>query len=249
MSPRTRLVLVVLLVVAGVVCIRLALWQLTRLRERRAANATISSALARPEVHLDSVPPESLAFRRVRASGEYDHAHEFVIRGQAHRERPGVTVVTPLRLRGRNDAVLVLRGFVAAADATTADLDSLAEPGEHTVRGSARPLGHREDGGARIVRAGRTTWRGLDSAAVAAALPYPVLPIVIQQTPDSTLPRFPRRLPPPALDDGPHLSYTIQWFAFATIAIVGGVGLIAQPRRSTARAPSASAPPPTPPAA
>jgi cytochrome oxidase assembly protein ShyY1 len=29
-------------------------------------------------------------------------------------------------------------------------------------------------------------------------------------------------IPAPALDNGPHLSYAIQWFSFATIALVGG---------------------------
>ncbi len=33
----------------------------------------------------------------------------------------------------------------------------------------------------------------------------------------------PVRVPPPALDEGPHKSYAIQWFSFATIALVGGV--------------------------
>ena len=249
MSPRTRFFLALLLALSAAVCIRLGIWQLSRLRERRAANATIRSAMARPEVSLDSIAPESVSFRRVRATGEYDHAHEFVIRNQAHRERPGVTVATPLRLEGTDTAVLVLRGFVPAADATTADLDSLVEPGVLTVRGTARPLATRGDAGEPITRNGRTTWRGLDSTAVMAALPYPLVPIVIQQTPDSALPRVPRRVPPPVLDDGSHLSYTIQWFAFATIAIVGGIRLIARPRRSTAHAPSAVAPPPSPPVA
>ena len=34
-------------------------------------------------------------------------------------------------------------------------------------------------------------------------------------------PRVPVRVPPPVLDDGPHLNYAIQWFSFALIAIVG----------------------------
>jgi cytochrome oxidase assembly protein ShyY1 len=35
---------------------------------------------------------------------------------------------------------------------------------------------------------------------------------------------FPRRVDPPGLDEGMHLSYAIQWFAFALIAlVVGGV--------------------------
>jgi len=249
MSPRTRLVLLVLLIATAGVCIRLGLWQLARLRERRAANATMSAAMALPETDLASVPSPGVAFRRVRARGEYDHAREFVVRGQAHREQPGVLVATPLRMEGRDAAVLVVRGFVPAADATTVDLDTLVEPGVRTVRGTARPLSPRDDGGAPITRAARTTWRGLDSAAVAAALPYRVLPVVIQQVAESGLARLPRRLPPPTLDDGPHLSYTIQWFAFATIAIVGAFGLIARPRRSMARAPSGAGPPPPPPAA
>ena len=247
MSPRTRLIFVALLALTAAVCIRLGLWQLARLRERRAANATISAALARPEVSLNAGAAEPESSRRVRAAGEYDHAHEFVIRGQVHREQPGVAVATPLRLEGREEAVLVLRGFVPAADATTADIDMLKEPGRRMVRGTARTLAPREDGGAPITRGGRTTWRGLDSAAVAAALPYPVAAVVIHQTPESGLGRLPRRSAPPALDDGPHLSYTIQWFAFATIALVGAIGLIARPTRSTARAPSAGGPPPFPP--
>ena len=38
------------------------------------------------------------------------------------------------------------------------------------------------------------------------------------QTPDSSLPSFPRRLEPPEIDEGPHLSYAIQWFLFAALA-------------------------------
>ena len=35
-------------------------------------------------------------------------------------------------------------------------------------------------------------------------------------------PPLPIRIPPPELDDGSHLSYAIQWFSFAAIALVGG---------------------------
>ena len=40
---------------------------------------------------------------------------------------------------------------------------------------------------------------------------------------DSAGANAPIRLPPPRLDDGPHLSYAIQWFAFAAIALAGAV--------------------------
>ena len=83
---------------------------------------------------------------------------------------------------------------------------------------------------------GQTTWGRLDLAALRAALPYQLYPYSIQQLPDSTLPRFPRRQPPPPLDDGPHLNYAIQWFSFALIALVFA-GIMARPTRPGVKAP------------
>src|SRR5262249_43596050 len=69
---------------------------------------------------------------------------------------------------------------------------------------------------------GETTWRRVDLAALWKRISYPLAPILILQTPDSTLPAQPRRDDPPALDDGPHLSYALQWFCFAATALVVG---------------------------
>jgi cytochrome oxidase assembly protein ShyY1 len=44
--------------------------------------------------------------------------------------------------------------------------------------------------------------------------------------------QFPRRVELPPLDDGPHLSYAIQWFAFATIAVGGAVLWLRKGRKS-----------------
>jgi surfeit locus 1 family protein len=33
----------------------------------------------------------------------------------------------------------------------------------------------------------------------------------------------PSRVPPPSLTDGPHLSYALQWFGFATVFMIGFV--------------------------
>src|SRR6266576_3047987 len=52
------------------------------------------------------------------------------------------------------------------------------------------------------------------------------LSFVIQlETPDPER-GLPRRWPVPVLDDGPHLSYTIQWFSFAIIVLVGTAALL-----------------------
>jgi surfeit locus 1 family protein len=55
-----------------------------------------------------------------------------------------------------------------------------------------------------------------------------VLPLVVQLLPGDGTGRLPPgliRWPAPELDEGPHLSYTVQWFSFAVI-ILGGTLLL-----------------------
>ncbi|HEY3013070.1 MAG TPA: SURF1 family protein [Gemmatimonadales bacterium] len=226
---RSRLLLIAGFVLVAAVCARLGVWQVSRLRERRGANALAAAARSEPPVVLDGRNRgAAVAERRVRARGHYDHAHDIVVRGREYGGVPGVEIVSPLRLADGKTAVLVNRGFVPAPDAVTVSSDSLREPGEKQVEGIALPIA--SGGGRPLERGGRTTWARLDLEALQARLPYPIYPVYIRQSPDSALPRFPRRLDPPVLDDGPHLSYAIQWFAFAVIAVVFA-GVIARQKR------------------
>jgi surfeit locus 1 family protein len=223
MSPLARRLTILGLLLVAAVFVRLGFWQLSRLQERRAANLAAAAARAEPPRELGTGADwtaEELNERWVEASGEYDHRREVVIRGQAFQGTPGVWVVTPLRLMQGDSAVLVLRGFVPAADAVRADVDSLREPGMVRVRGLATPIP--SGGGHPLEHAGRTTWARLDLAPLRERLPYPLLPVLVRQTSDSGLPRSPRRLPAPELSEGPHLSYAVQWFAFAAMTVAFG---------------------------
>ncbi|MGH7532630.1 MAG: SURF1 family protein [Gemmatimonadales bacterium] len=234
MNIRSRaLFLIISLVVAGV-CVRLGLWQIGKLKARRATNAIAYAARNKPAVLLPG-RHDSLDGRRVIASGSYDHTHDLVVRGREYQDTPGVQILTPLRLTGSDTAVLVLRGFVPTADALTARPDTLQEPGPQIVRGIAVPLGGAPDSGAPRSVNGALTWRRTD-LAMAARLPYPVLPIVVFQAGDPSLPRWPRRLDPPVLDEGPYESYAIQWFAFAIIFGGGGIvwAVLRQEKRDNA---------------
>lgn len=220
MSPTSRRILIALLLLAGVVCARLGFWQLSRLRERRAANRIAQEARDAPVVQL---PGElgaagDLAHRRIMAVGRYDAANDIVVRGQVLNGLPGVHVVTPLRLAGSDTALLVNRGFVPSPDAVTAETDSLREKGEVRVEGVALPL--TPGGGRPIERRGQITWGRLDADALAQHIPYPILPAYLLQSPDSALPRLPRRLAAPSLDEGPHLNYAVQWFLFGGMSVV-----------------------------
>ena len=61
-----------------------------------------------------------------------------------------------------------------------------------------------------------------------ATLPYPVLPVALRQAPDSALPRYPRRLDAPEVDDGPHLNYAVQWFLFSVPGIAFALVVVAR---------------------
>jgi surfeit locus 1 family protein len=218
--------LVLLALVVGAVCVRLGFWQLDRLRERRARNAVVLAArTAEPVVLGPGRLGAELDQRRVRLRGEFDRSAEVVIRGATRDGGPGVRVMTPLRLEGTDTLVLVDRGFVPAPDAVSATLTGLDEPGSQEVAGIALAIPTRRDGGEPLERRGAVTWRGLDLAALRARSSAPLAPISVQQTPDSALPAWPRRQEPAALDDGPHLSYALQWFGFALIAVLGSVAV------------------------
>jgi surfeit locus 1 family protein len=224
MLLRSRWLLLALSLLSAALFVRLGMWQLSRLHDRRAANGLATSGRTGPVLDLNTPAPAGLTRtnRRVRVAGHYDRQHEIVLRGHVYREVPGVEIVTPFRISGSDSAVLVNRGFFPSPDATSAATDSLNEPGALQVTGLALDVPTSSDSGAPLISSGKETWRRLDLAALRQRTPYPLLEVYILQSPDSSLPRYPRRLEPPPLDDGPHLSYAIQWFAFATIAVTGG---------------------------
>jgi surfeit locus 1 family protein len=216
--------------VLAAVFVRLGVWQLSRHRERRAANAAAMATRTLPPLILDDpiqtvgIDPSAMTNRRVVATGRYDHAADVVIRGQSEGGVPGVRIVTPLRPLGSDSAILVQRGYVTSGDARRVDLAPLAEEGVRTVSGLAFALPDTGQSGEPLEQDGQLTWRRLDLRALRTRLPYPVRGFVILQTPDSSLPRLPRRDEAPELSTGPHLSYAVQWFGFAvTAVVVGGI--------------------------
>lgn len=229
MTPRTRgLLFFGVSVTLALVCVRLGLWQVSRLGERRAQNAAAEAARALPPVSLDDpaaaagLSGPAIQNRRVVVTGRYDAAAEVILRGQIVKGVPGVRFVTPLRpLRG-DTAILVQRGYVSSPDAQTIDPAKFVEPGVQRVAGLALVLPDSGVVGQPMEKGGVLTWRRLDLAALRARLPYPVAGYYILQLPDPALPALPRRDSAPAFDEGAHLSYAIQWFCFALTALVGG---------------------------
>src|SRR5690349_10524273 len=160
-QPRARWLFLSISLATAVVCVRLGVWQLARLAQRRAMNAEAAAALARPPVVLPggSMPAAGV---RVRATGRFDLEHQFVLRGRAHDGAPGVEIGTPFTLTGRDTAILVDRGFVPSDNAMAVDLARLADTGVRTIEGVAFALATDADSGGRLLANGAETWHRFD---------------------------------------------------------------------------------------
>ena len=232
--PRRLVVFLLLAVVLAAVFIRLGFWQLSRLAQRRARNAVVAARLAQPQVALTSLRPDSASMlRKAIVTGAPDFDHEILLAARTYQGSPGVYLLTPLRVAGQDTAVLVNRGWIYAPDGVSVDAGRWREAttsfsgyAELLPRGvTSKPEG--------VLRRDERVARQLDLATVQSLLPYPVSPLYLVATiPDTTRPQGERvaRLPPPALDEGPHLSYAIQWFSFAAIALIGGTAVAVRNR-------------------
>lgn len=251
-----RILWFLLTLAVGALGVRLGVWQLGRLAERRSANRITAAARALPPLRLPGNAGTSPTAERLAiVEGEYDESRQFVVRGRLVREIPSVLVITPLRFPGTDTALLVNRGYVPTPDAMTPpESSAYSEPGMRTVHGVLQSVPDDGDG-APASRGGRETWHRLDLAAMRARLPYPVFDAYLIAEPESAGTAhtargriYPIRAQPPALSNGPHLSYAIQWFGIGAAAVVFGVVFVlrdARPRgRKEARKsrPSALAP-------
>ena len=217
-----------LVAAVALLLVNLGLWQLRRLEERRAANAVVAARSETPPRPLARLleevgeGPSALAFRRVTVSGRYDPTAEVLLTPRADGGEPGHHVLTPLELaHGR--ALLVDRGWVPFALDRPPVRQAAPPRGRVTVVGllvegaEAERYGTLADGGQ------VTFLSAVDLARLQPQLDRPLLSVWLLLTEQSPPPgRLPRLPPlPDATDEGPHLSYALQWFAFAATGLVG----------------------------
>jgi surfeit locus 1 family protein len=238
-----RALVLAALLVAALTMIGLGVWQLGRLQERRALNADIRRRLSEPPLALDGSSLADAAqweYRRVIVRGVFDFSQEIVQRNRAHQQAPGVHVITPLKIAGSATAILVDRGWIPYESGAPAARAAYQTPaGEVAVEGvlrasQTRPYPFLPADPTRGPDDSRLDqWYWLNVEQIQQQIPYPLLPMFVELAPSE--PAGPIQLPISGyeidLSDGPHLSYAIQWFAFAAIAVVGPLAYWVQQRR------------------
>jgi surfeit locus 1 family protein len=226
-----------LLVFAGTaLCIRLGIWQLDRLEQRRLFNTQFQSARAQSALDLNREQPQNITemeWRPVRVTGEYDFENQVAVRNQYYGSEYGYHLLTPLNFEvssgsGQPATILVDRGWIPAdGNGLPSDWRKYDEVGPVDVSGQIR-LGQAKpafggvadpllEDGARL-----EVWNNADVTRIATQMPYPVLSVYIQPETDvaDAEPPIPSQ-PEIELTEGPHMGYALQWFTFATILFLG----------------------------
>ncbi len=217
-----------LLVIAGMFfLVRLGIWQLDRLEERRANNAfELSQWRQEPfRADRDALPGDldTLANRKVTVEGRFDYANQQIWEYQTFLQQTGVRLVTPLVFEnedtGQEQALLVVRGWVPnSADEAW---EQYNEDEDVSIFGRVFKSQLLPNGEMPTAPSEQTNrWSYINTELIQPNLPYELLPVILVQLPaqgrtynDTPI----REIWVPSFTEGNHLSYAVQWFSFALI--------------------------------
>jgi cytochrome oxidase assembly protein ShyY1 len=218
-----------------VLMVNLGFWQLRRLDERRALNDEVrenASAEVLPmPTDLANAPDDvrrervgDLEWHPVTVEGHYRSDQDLLVANRTLEGQPGYWLVTPLEPDDGSPVVAVVRGFVTRALVAEGDLSGVAAPsGPVTVVGYVQ----KSVGGGRVAtstgESGVPEVSRVDLGRLSDHWQAELQPFWLQLSEQQPAIRgetlTPVPLPP--LDEGPHLSYAVQWFLFSAVAVVG----------------------------
>lgn len=219
-QPRLIPALAVLALLA--LFVHLGLWQAGKAEQGSAQRALYEARSKQPPMLIGTslLSPEGLGYAPVVVRGEYEAPRQFYIDNQVENGRPGVHVITPLKIEGGNTRILVNRGWAAWADRRAAP--RVATPGgvQELAGIAVIPVKQKY----LLMPDRREAWPELrpvlDMQRYAEEADYPVQPVVLHLTSPDRGDGLVRNRPQPEDKVAMHKGYAIQWFAMAA-ALVG----------------------------
>ncbi|NUL47123.1 SURF1 family protein [Cellulosimicrobium funkei] len=153
----------------------------------------------------------------VSLTGEYVEEDTRIVRNRPKAGKPGYEVLVPFRADG-GETIVVNRGWLPIGN-TAGRPDAVPAPpeGEVTVVVRTRP-GEPDIG--RDAPVGQLA--SIDLVAFEQSVGYPVADTAYgEMVEEDPAPQSrPQTLVPPTLDEGPHLSYSLQWFLFGLMSFI-----------------------------
>ncbi|CCQ46383.1 putative uncharacterized protein [Pseudarthrobacter siccitolerans] len=206
-------------------CVFLGRWQMDRRAETLAEiNRVVTNYSAAPvpfaavRDEFDQLDPAS-EWTQVELKGSYLVDGQRIVRNRPLNGQPGYEVVVPFRLT-TGETVVIDRGWLPIGNKNPGSPDSVPAPPPGDVTAVVR-LKHPEPELQRGAPEGQLA--SIDLAAYSAQLGYPLLTGAYGQLASETPPaaEMPMAFPKPSTEEGTHLSYSLQWFAFGVLMFVG----------------------------
>ncbi|WP_346958128.1 SURF1 family protein [uncultured Arthrobacter sp.] len=206
-------------------CVFLGRWQMDRRAETLAEiNRVVSNYSATPIPFADARDQfikldADREWTQVELRGRYDEAGQRIVRNRPLNGQPGYEVVVPFKLES-GETVVIDRGWLPIGNKTPGSPDSVPAPpaGNVTVVARLKPA---EPALQRGAPDGQLA--SIDLATYSSQLGYPLLTGAYGQLASETPPAadMPVGFPKPSTEEGTHLSYSLQWFAFGVLMFVG----------------------------
>jgi surfeit locus 1 family protein len=219
-NARSRFVLITLATVLGMgITASLGRWQLHRAAEKEALQAGMDAQSGKHVVNaaalLSAAEPVALVHQHARFRGEWLVDHTLYLDNRQMNAKVGFYVMTPLRLQGSAQVLLVQRGWVQRNFEERDKLPAIETPsGDVDIEGRiALPPGKLFELGA----APSTRIRqNLDLPQMQAELQAPVLPVILVQTGPASGGLL-RDWPAANLGVEKHYGYAFQWFGMSAV--------------------------------
>ncbi len=215
---------VLVLIICVPLFIKLGLWQYNKARLKQAVQASYNASLDYDALSL----PEKLGnldmwkYKKIKITGHYETRYQILLDNQVEENRAGFHVLTPLKIEGRNDYVLINRGWIAGK-ATHTDLPEVSTPeGTLEIVGlvwvPSKKIFTLET--AQEKRQWNEVWQHMDLERYQKSVPINLLPIVIKLDSNSNAGGFVRHWQLPAEKIATNMGYAYQWFGFAVASIL-----------------------------
>nr|WP_295081796.1 SURF1 family protein [uncultured Roseateles sp.] len=227
MKLNARRLLLGLLAVAGVgLTASLGFWQLDRAAQKQALQQSINTRALQAPLSAQGLSrkPEDAAAQvhlPVRLRGHWLHAQTVFLDNRPMAGRVGFFIVTPLRLQGRSEAILVQRGWLPRNAQERSQLPQL--PSAELNEGEVEVQGRLALAPSRVyefspAHSGAIR-QNLDAAAYAQETKQELLPLTVLQTGPKLADEMPRDWAAPDLGLQKHYGYAFQWFALSALLL------------------------------
>lgn len=223
-KPSLRSVLLLALLIP--LFLGLGSWQLRRAEEKAALNALREARVQESPMELDTSTPDSieeLRYRPIFADGEYDVSHQFLVDNQIKGQQAGYHVLTPFRLAGSGQAVLVNRGWVPLGPERNV-LPDISQAPKGKIRIAGLPdrlhrVGFRLQGAEIPAEGWPSVVQLPEPGPLAQRLGYSLLSYQVLLSP-GVEGGYARDWQASKLDPEKNRGYALQWFLFAAIALM-----------------------------